>query len=287
MRYLLHLSLVLCTLTGPAAVLAAPVVAGSSLEDRLARVERRVSRLTDLMMQVDSLKQENRQLRGELEEQQHRMESMRRKQRDLYLDMDQRLGRFQQPPASVPGSISPSATPSLTPVPEDDDQQPQSAPQQTAGTGLPVGTNQPAGGGVAPAAEVVDLAKERADYQAAYDLLRPENRRYQDAIIALREFLAQYPESQFSPNAQYWLAEASYVSQDNASALIEFKKVVDQYPDHSKTPGALLKIGYIQHAEGLLKEARESLNRVIRTYPTSSAAGMAQQRIARIAGESN
>jgi len=285
-----YLIICACTVVGsvvvPTTYAAAPIVSGSSLEARLARVERQVGQMTDLMMQVDSLKRENQQLRGELEVQQHTIESMKQKQRDLYLDIDQRLGRVPQAPAVIPPVPARHPAADMQPIAAATVQaRPAPALQQMS---KPTPDNRRVVEGVAPvapAAEVVDLAKERASYQAAYDLLRPENQRYQEAIVALRDFITQYPASEFTPNAQYWLAEANYVTQDNASAILEFQKVVDQFPGHPKTPGALLKIGYIQHAEGKLDEARESLNQVIRTYPTSSAAGMAQQRLARIASE--
>ena len=126
---------------------------------------------------------------------------------------------------------------------------------------------------------------EKAAYDAAYDLLRPEQRRYKEAAAAFTEFLAKYPNSELAPNARYWLAEANYVTGDNTAALEAFRAVVEQYPDSPKAAGAWLKIGYILHAQGKSDEARTVLQRVIKDYPSSPAAGMARQRLDRIAGE--
>jgi tol-pal system protein YbgF len=232
-------------------------------DERLDRLERRVAKITELTLQIDALRRDNRELRGQIERQQHVIETLQRKQRDLYQDIDQRLSQLQS-------SGSPNAA--------------GAAGSDAVLDGLPGGTplagperaRRPA----SPAA--ADPARELVEYQAAYDLLRPEQRRYDEAIQAFRAFLQNYPNGKLADNAQYWLAEASYVTQDNAVALAEFQKVVDNYPDSTKVPGSLLKIGYLQHASGQIDAARQTLSKVVDDYPTTSAASMARQRLQRI-----
>lgn len=223
-------------------------------EQRLERLERRVDKITELTLQVDALRRENRELRGQIELQQHQIETLERKQRDLYLDIDQRLSQLQGgPTAPTPPPAAAAAEPPAPAAPA------------------------PAAGG--------DPAREEADYQAAYELLRPEQRRYAEAIEAFRGFLGKYPNGRLADNAQYWLAEASYVTQDNATALTEFQKLVERFPDSPKVPGALLKIGYIQHAAGQLDAAQATLSRVAKDYSGTPAADMAVQRLQRIKRE--
>ena len=123
---------------------------------------------------------------------------------------------------------------------------------------------------------------ERAEYNAAFKLLSPSEKRYPEAIKAFNAFLQKYPASGLADNAQYWLAEAHYVSQQNTEALQEFEKVVSQYPDSSKISGALLKIGYLQQAAGQVDEARQTLSRVVRDYPGTAAANMAKNRLQKL-----
>lgn len=234
------------------AVHATAAAQSLTAEQRLERLERRVDKITELTLQVDSLRRENRELRGQIELQQHQLESLERKQRDLYLDIDQRLSQLQSAPAAE--ATTPAARVEA-PAPE--------------------ASSRPA----------ADPKREEAEYEAAYDLLRPEQRRYAEAIEAFRAFLAKYPDGKLADNAQYWLAEASYVTQDNDTALIEFQRLVERFPESPKVPGALLKIGYIQHAAGDLEAAQATLSRVARDYPGTPAADMATQRLQRIKRE--
>ncbi|MBA1331287.1 hypothetical protein QQ73_09025, partial [Candidatus Endoriftia persephone str. Guaymas] len=61
------------------------------------------------------LQQEIQQMRGEMELQKHAMDALNKRQRDLYLDIDQRLSRMQTlpaPPASqpLPQAVTPAAS---------------------------------------------------------------------------------------------------------------------------------------------------------------------------------
>lgn len=240
-----------------ALLVSPPMMAGAaqSVAQRLDVLERRVDRITDLTLQLQAMQEENRQLRGQIEQLQHEIALLKRKQRDLYLDIDQRIASLQQMPAkAVPAApvIKPSQPALAT---------------KTAPASVPV---------------VSDPAQEEAEYKAAYALLSPQQRRYKEAVKAFRDFLEKHPHSKLAANAQYWMAEASYVLQDNETALREFQKVVSDYPDSPKVAGALLKIGYIQHALGQKDAARATLQRVIKDYPNTAVADMAQQRLQRI-----
>ena len=227
-------------------------------DERLERLERRVEKITELTLQIDALRRENRELRGLIEVQQNAIETLKRQQRDLYKDIDERLSQVQV-----------------------------TADSAGAAAAAPVTERTPAASPPTPSrrAAQADRARELTEYQAAYDLLRPEQRQYAEAMAAFRTFLETYPGSELADNAQYWLAEASYVTQDNASALREFQTLLEKYPASPKVPGALLKIGYIQHAAGDLDQARATLARVTKDYPDTAAANMARQRLERIERE--
>jgi tol-pal system protein YbgF len=235
-------------------MLAATPAASQSTAERLELLERRVSRITDLTLQLDQLRRENQQLRGEIENLGYEIERLKRKQRDIYLDIDQRLGGLSG------GAASPAVTP----------------PATTPG-GAPAETIEP----VAERAPVAnrDRAQVTAEYQAAYALLSPQQKRYAEAAKAFEVFLQKYPGDELAPNAQYWLGEAHYVSQNNAAAQQAFEVVVSRYPDSNKAPGALFKIGRLQQASGDTAAARSSFQRVLDDYPDSPAAGLARQRL--------
>lgn len=222
---------------------------------RLELLERRVNRITELTMELDEVRRENRQLRGSIESLGNEIEQLKRKQRDIYIDMDQRLSAGQGAAEVAAPAVAASVA-------------------AQAGTSAPV---ERAVAAVDPAR--VDRAQVQAEYQAAYDLLSPQQKRYEDAAKAFAVFLQKYPQDELAPNAQYWLGESHYVSQHNAEALQAFEVVVSRYPDSTKAPGALFKIGRLQQAAGNNDAARASYEKVLRDYPDSPAAGLARQRL--------
>ncbi len=100
----LRIALAMAGLLSSATLMAAPTTA-----QRLDVLERRVSRVTELTLQMDELRSENRQLRGEIENLGYEIEQLKRKQRDIYLDIDQRLSGGQG--AGTPPAEEPAATP--------------------------------------------------------------------------------------------------------------------------------------------------------------------------------
>ena len=125
-------------------------------------------------------------------------------------------------------------------------------------------------------------AGEKAAYEQALDLL--QQRRYDNAAVALREFLDRYPQSRYAPNVWYWLGESHYVQRRLPQALDAFRKVTEQYGSSAKVPDALLKIGMILDDRGDHDKAVETFNDLIDRYPKSSAAYLAQKRMQ---GQSN
>jgi tol-pal system protein YbgF len=266
----------LCTLMGLCAM--TPVYAANgaklSIEQRLQRIERILQNqsLADLVLQVQQLRQEVQQIRGDMEEQKHNMDAMSRRQRDLYLDIDQRLSGFQ------PGAASSTLPAPVTP--------PSTAVQDRPTTNRPMA---PAPYGGAPATSPIatttppDPQVESEAYQGAFNLLKQG--RYGESITAFSNFLRDYPGGSYEDNAQYWLAEASYVNRDFDTALGEFKKIPEKYPSSPKIPGAMLKMGYIYYEKKSWSDARAILNELINNYPATTESRLAQKRLQRLTKE--
>lgn len=246
-----HTLLALGLLPGLSLPLAA---AELSAEQRLERLERRVARITDLTLAQDTLREENRRLRGDMETLQHELEQLRRKQRDIYLDLDQRLS---QRAGGGDGGVSAAAPPSGA----------GETPEQA-----------PAGPAPAPS-RVVDSAKMQQDYDAAYALLAPQVRRYGEAAKAFDAFIQKYPQSRLTPNAYYWLGESYYVSQKNRESLAAFERLISDYPGDAKVPGALYKIGRIQASTGDKKQAIATFERLLKDFPNAPAAGLGRDQL--------
>ncbi len=243
-----------------------------SLEQRLERLERilRNQSLADIILQLQQLQQEVQQLRGEVELQKHSMDAMSRRQRDLYLDIDQRLSRM---------SLSTAVSSGPAPVVDLTGSGAVAAKQSVPTAEKTSGAKPTAAVAVTPKVSI-DSKKESAAYQKAFNLLKQG--RYKESIVAFRSFLKKFAGGSYEDNAQYWLGEASYVSRDFDTALSEFTKVIEHYPDSAKVPGAMLKSGYIHYEKRAWTTARDLFERLKKQYSGTTEARLAANRLDRM-----
>ena len=82
--------------------------------------------------------------------------------------------------------------------------------------------------------------KEKA-YSAAYQIFKEGN--YDKARTEFQNFLATYPDSEYSDNAQFWVGECYFFENKYETAILEYEKVTKNYPNGNKVPYALLKQG--------------------------------------------
>ena len=225
----------------------------NDINGRLTRVERVVNNdsLMNILARLDQLQAELQSLRNDVETLQHETEMAGQRQRDLYLDVDRRLQGIEK--AALAAGAGAAAI--------------------YAGTALAPGQLPLPGG------------SDRDNYDAAFELLKEG--RYEEAATAFQQFMAVYPDSALMDNAQYWLAETYYVTQDYAAALPAFQRVIADYPASRKVPDALLKIGYSNYALSKWRDARKALTAVATNYPETTAARLAGQRLDQMQSEGN
>ncbi|GAB4344909.1 MAG: tol-pal system protein YbgF [Gammaproteobacteria bacterium] len=257
------------TAQGTAPVATSPIGTASPAP-AVPRANPQNQALLEVLTRLQDLQEEVRQMRGEMEVQSHAIESLRQRQRDLYLDVDRRLSRLETGGQVAQPALAPAspATPQPTPT------TPQPTPTAPAAG--------PAGQPATPAA-AIDPAQEQAAYQLAFNLLKEG--RYQRAIGQFQEFLKLYPNGSYADNAQYWLGEANYVTRNFRQAIEEFRKVLTNFPDSPKTPDAMLKIGYAHYELQQWNEARAVLTEIGQRFPQSTAARLAEKRLQRMARE--
>jgi tol-pal system protein YbgF len=235
----------------------------------------------NLVLQVQELQDEVRMLRGQLEEANTEIENLKRRQRDQYLDLDQRISDLrnsqpvqpsgtaaaQRPEATQEPSVSPSE-PSAVAADVPEVRPPMEADSAVTGIGQPQVQSQ-----AAPAA----AEDEKAAYDRAFQALK--ELRYADAAEEFQSFLSQYPNSAFADNAQYWLGESYYVTRNYDIALTAFQDLLDRFPDSSKAPDALLKVGYTHYELEQWDSARAALTQVQELYPDSTLSRLAENRL--------
>lgn len=115
-------------------------------------------------------------------------------------------------------------------------------------------------------------------YLEGLDLVRV-NRDYEKGIQAFERFLSLYPDHELSDNAQYWIGEAYYATGDWEKAVLEFNKVIKNYPKGDKVPAALLKQAFSFERLGAMKESRILLKKVIAEHPRSTEAEIAEKHL--------
>lgn len=114
-------------------------------------------------------------------------------------------------------------------------------------------------------------------YQAAYQDYTQSN--FALAIDGFREYLRNFPETDLSDNATYWIGESYYRQGMFRRAIGQFEAVLQRYPRSDKVPSALLKKGYAHLELGEREPGIAELRRVIRDYPNSDEANLARERL--------
>lgn len=129
------------------------------------------------------------------------------------------------------------------------------------------GTQQATASAGAAVALPTGSPQDRYNYARSF-LMR---RDFAGAEQALRSFVDTYPENELSGNAQYWLGETYYVRNDFGTAARTFADGFQRYPDSSKAPDNLLKLGMSLAALDRNEDACITLKKLANEYPKSSA----------------
>lgn len=243
--------------------------------------------MLELFQRMDELSEEVSQLRGMLEQQGHDLAGIKKRQRELYLDIDRRLRELENTStrAPVPVTPLPALTTPDTPVSpsapsvQSTQQKPQTTPRPA-----PQASEKPKPATVAaPGKRTVPVSEERAAYQKAFDMLKEG--RYKMANTSFKTFLGNFPQSSYAGNAQYWLGESNYVTRQFEQAIKEFEAVLSKYPTSNKVPDAMLKLGYTYYELGQFNNARNILEQLQKKAPNSTAARLAGKRLNRMKQE--
>ncbi len=219
----------------------------TDLENRLERLERSMANQVEISQRADETRAALRELQGRVDELEHNNEALAKQQRDLYADLDKRLG----------GGGSAAAP--------------------AAAAGAAAGAAGSAVAATDSGADTQASSTEQAVYAQAFDALKAGS--YSVAITGFKDFLGNYPQSPLAENAQYWLGEAYYVNHDYDSAGGAFRSVLKKWPDSRKAPDALLKLGFTQVAQKQYPQAKATLTDVTQKYPGTDAARLAADRL--------
>jgi tol-pal system protein YbgF len=294
----------------------APVTTPTSpaMEKRLANIERLLQSngLLDMLQQIEFLQQEIAKLRGEIEVNNHVIDQMKNRQRDLYTDIDRRLQSIESPASGnrSPAAKTPDTNPPLETLSQIETVTPPKSQNQAQAETLTLTldeadiqtqdrqTPEPhtvsstvsaaATASKTPSEQESEPVKKtesdevqiQAEYKQAFKLLKQSQ--YDQAIKAFDTFLKAHPKNQYSDNAQYWMAEALYVKRQYEDAIKEYNNLVSNYPESQKVPHGLLKIGYSYQELGKPDEAKLWYTDVKQRFPGTTASRLANDRLKHI-----
>ncbi|MEK7810726.1 MAG: tol-pal system protein YbgF [Pseudomonadota bacterium] len=224
--------------------LEARIVLVEKLEQRIADSEEHnkvaVRSMLDLQTQLEVQATELRKLRGQNEELIHSLQDAEKRQKDFYIDLDARIRQLES------GSVAVHTNPT-NPVDGSKDV-----------SSNPVGENKA--------------------FETAYSFYKVEN--YQNAAIAFRDFLLQFPQSVHEANVYYWMGNAYFLSRDYANSLDGYRNLLGKYPDHPRAPEAMLNVAECQLELKSKAAAKTTLKQLISQFPGSDAADKAKKRLA-------
>ena len=214
----------------------------AALEKRIAAIEAIVQGggLADMQNQIETLKQEVANLKGDLEVAQHNLDATQTRQKDLYTDTDTRLRRIEGGAAS-PSNGSSNAAPANTPT--------------------------------QPVAEEKD-AKAFADANAL-----SQSAKHKEAFAAFDAFLKEYPNSKLVADALYGMGYSQFALKNYKSSIATQQKVIDLHPDSSKVPDAMFNMANGQIQLGQVGSAKKTLRDLAAKYPDAAVTPSAQKRL--------
>ncbi len=240
-----------------------------SVSERLAALERvveaRAAAQLAMQQQLETLLTEVSELRGTTEEHSYKLEQILQQQRDIYQEIDRRLG------GAAAGSVSSQATGPAQ----------QEAVVPAGNPAAVVAADEAAAAESAastPQIAATGQLNEAQAYEQAINYV-VKDRNYAAAIPAFEDFIKNYPNSEYTSTSHYWLGQLYYQKNEFAKAKTHYERVVKQFPNSSKVPDALLKLGLVADKQNDAAAAKKYYNQLIKSFPKSKAAATAKAKL--------
>ena len=216
-----------------------------SLDKRVQSLEALINGkgLLDMQNQLEQIRQDVAQLKGDLEVVTHQLEDMRTKQNAVYTDLDTRVRNLE--------TLAQSVTNGQT-----------STPGANGGNG-----NTKAD---VPQQELSAFAEAESLNQAG---------KYKEAFNAYDAFLKNYSGSKLTPDALYGMGYVQFALKSYKSSAATQQKFLDSYASHSLAPNAMLNLANSQIQLGQIPAAKKTLKELIAAYPSAEVTSSAQKRL--------
>ncbi|MEQ1343671.1 YbgF trimerization domain-containing protein [Acinetobacter seifertii] len=235
----------------------------------------------ELMQKNQQLENDIRTLRGQLEEQANDIEQLKKDLANRYTDLDQRLELLHQKvdpdSATQDDSSNTTADSNATTNTAAPSSQPTDGNKVVAAPPTPTTSEQQ------PSAQVTNaqpstaaqnqsnpLELEKAAYTVALDAYKQGGAK--KAIAPMQNFIKNHPNSIYTGNAYFWLAEFHLATDpvNYNEAKKNYNIVANQYPNSSKAPRALYQLYSIaKDVDKNTASANQYKNKLLTQYPKS------------------
>ncbi|MDR2249243.1 YbgF trimerization domain-containing protein [Acinetobacter sp.] len=231
----------------------------------------------ELMQKNQQLENDVRTLRGQLEEQSNDIEQLKKDLANRYTDLDQRLELLHQKvdPDSASQeettntSTDSTNTPSASASQSTDNNKAAPIPTSTQQPATPVNNAQPA----TAQNQSNPLELEKAAYTVALDAYKQGGAK--KAIAPMQNFIKNHPNSIYTGNAYFWLAEFHLATDpvNYNEAKKNYNIVANQYSNSSKAPRALYQLYSIaKDVDKNTVSANQYKSKLLTQYPKSEEA---------------
>lgn len=137
-----------------------------------------------------------------------------------------------------------------------------------------------AGSLVAPKKTTLKPEKTRTDqesYVAAKQAFDQGD--FKAARSAFEAIIKDFPKSEHADNAQFWIGEIYYREKWYEKAILEYQKVIENYPKGNKVPASLLKQAFAFISLGDKANSRLILKELSQKYPKTNEGKIALQKL--------
>jgi TolA-binding protein len=228
----------------------------------------------DLIQKNQQLENQIRELRGKIEEQDHAIDQLNKELTNRYTDLDQRLELLNQKlepesnqPEQAPAENAPVDSSTAT-------DQTATASKATTNSTAPTTAQNPATSANSSNNTSDPVALEKAAYTIALDAYKKGGAK--QAIAPMQNFIKNYPNSIYTGNAYFWLAEFQLaIDPPNYNeAKKNYEIVAAKFPNSSKAPRALYQLYSIaKDVNKNTQTANVYKSKLLSTYPKSEEAG--------------
>ncbi|ENR4568345.1 tetratricopeptide repeat protein [Acinetobacter baumannii] len=238
----------------------------------------------ELMQKNQQLENDVRTLRGQLEEQANDIEQLKKDLANRYTDLDQRLELLHQKVDPDSATQEDSSNTTADNTTSTNTSAPQS--QSTGGNKVVAAPPTPTTSEQQPSAPVTNaqpvtavqnqsnpLELEKAAYTVALDAYKQGGAK--KAIAPMQNFIKNHPNSIYTGNAYFWLAEFHLATDpvNYNEAKKNYNIVASQYPNSSKAPRALYQLYSIaKDVDKNTVSANQYKNKLLSQYPKSEEA---------------